>query len=555
MDNSHEIHNKIIATIAIVLIAIAIPASQLTAEPFPNTVITLRQPNGIEFRAVLSGDEYYMQVETVEGYSIVKKNGVWHYAVSENSGNIRPGESVVGVDKPEALAKQITPSSETIDSIRTFRQSFAIEQRTVALDPLSSAFEKPLTILADFELAPYSHLYTREQFYDVLYSAGIYPTGSMNDYYSEVSYGSFSFSAGPYDITDWITAPQSYDWYCNGQSGMGSWPQNSQGLLVDLANALDPVVNFADYDMDRDGNVDAITIIVEGGMDGSGDNFLAHAGRLNSHKIQLDGVWIDLFDLIYEQLDGQIRPIGTFAHEFGHILGVPDLYDKDRSSVGIGYWGLMAYGGWNTQTSPAHMSAWSKTLLGWAFPVNITQDQQGVVIQNSESYPEMYRLWTDGNSGSEYFLVENRQPIGFDSYAAGSGLLIWHIDENQSNNDDETHKKVDLEEADGEHDLDYHNNYSDAGDPYPGVGGLNNPNITFNSVSDPNSYSYHGTPTAVAVKNISEYSGTITADLTVTAPADIPALSQWGMILLGLLLMGLATIILICKNGRTAVEL
>lgn len=77
--------------------------------------------------------------------------------------------------------------------------------------------------------------------------------------------------------------------------------------------------------------------------------------------------------------DGQIHTVGVFAHEYGHALGLPDLYDTDGSSKGIGYWSLMAGGSWTGVTRgaesgdrPAHLDAWSKYFLGWAMPAQVT---------------------------------------------------------------------------------------------------------------------------------------------------------------------------------------
>lgn len=520
------------------------------AEPAPPFPVKMTQPDGTEFMAIIQGDEYYIHIETIEGYTIIKKAGNWYYAGSTADGDIISTSLSAGIDDPSTigLAKHIERSQELINRIRNSRLKNSIEVRSQPLDQTLESFEKPLTILADFEPGPYQHIYTRSQFYDLLFSEGTYPTGSMKEYYFEVSYGNFTFSVELDDITDWTLAPRSYDYYCNGQSGMGDWPQNSQGLLVDLATVLDPDIDFSRYDNDYDGYVDAIKIIVEGGRDLTGDNFLAHAGRLYGHSIQLDGVWLDRYDLVYEQLYGEIHPIGTHCHEYAHVLGLPDLYDKDRSSAGIGYWGLMAYGSWNSQTRPAHLSAWSKALLGWVTPRIATENVEGQNIPNVEQHPEVYRLWTNGDSGHEYFLVENRQPLGFDENLLGSGLLIWHIDDNRQNNNDERHKKVDLEEADGEDDLDYHNNRGDAGDPFPGAGGSNNPNYSFDRWTFPNSNAYGGAPTQVAVTRISESGDTMTADFSVMDSEQIPTLSEWGMLILALLLLAIGTVAVVTRR-------
>lgn len=542
--------------VALFGLSILLNSAILTAEPAPPYPVKLTQPDGTTFEAIIQGDEYYRHIETVEGFTIVKEAGYWYYVKDISNGSFVSSELMVGRDDPRSLdlPKHLRLSEERIEEIRSSRGIGGVEIRTEPLDPAVPAFNRPLIILADFNPSPYQRQYTRSQFNDLLFSVGTYPTGSMNDYFQEVSYGNFSFIAGINDVTDWTLAPESYDWYCNGASGMGSWPQNSQGLLVDLAYALDPIVDFSQYDTDGNGYVDAITLIVEGEADGSDYNFWAHAWGLGGHSIQLDGVWISRYNLVTEQLNGQIHPIGTFCHEYGHVLGSPDLYDYDYSSGGIGYWGLMGWGGWNTQQRPTHFCAWTRILYGWIAPTNVTENLWGQSINNVEENPESYRLWTNGSMGDEYFLVENRQPLGFDENLRGSGLLIWHIDDTQTNNMDESHKWVDLEEADGEDDIDHYNNLGDAGDPYPGIGGMNNPNYTFDNSSYPNSNSYGGSPTLVAVTQISENGDPMTADLLVAGVEGIPTLSEWGLIILALLLMATGTATVVRKRSAAGVE-
>lgn len=531
-------------------LSILLNGAILLAEPAPPYPVTLTQLDGTTFQAVIQGDEYYRHIETVEGFTIIKESGNWYYVKDISNGDFVSSKLLAGKDDPRSqnLPKYLKLSQERIEEIRNRRLEGRIEIRTAPLDPAVPSFDRPLIILADFDPSPYQHQYTRSQFNELLFSDDIYPTGSMNDYFQEVSYGNFSFIAGLNDVTEWTLASESYAWYCDGESGMGSWPQNSQGLLVDLAYSLDPIVDFSRYDTDGDGFVDAITLIVEGEADGSDYNFWAHAWGLGGHRIQLDGVWISRYNLVTEQLNGQIHPIGTFCHEYGHVLGSPDLYDYDYSSGGIGYWGLMGFGGWNTQQRPSHFCAWTRILYGWIIPTNVTENLWDQSINKVEENPEVYRLWTNGVMGNEYFLVENRQPVGFDENLRGSGLLIWHIDDDQTNNMDENHKWVDLEEADGEDDIDYYNNLGDEGDPYPGIGGMNNPNHTFDISSYPNSNSYSGSPTQVAVIQISESGDPMAADLLVTNVDGIPTISGWGMIILALLLMAAGTVAVILRR-------
>jgi len=507
-----------IFTVFIVYVLIVSHFTTAYGDNAPPFIFTLRQPDGVEFSARVFGNEWYHWVETLDGFTIRKNpvNGFWEYLERTASGGLVLSGRQVVRDAPAGLEMHLR-DLELMRIAREKQSELFAEylRKTGAAKVTVQGTGKPLVIMVDFTGGDhFQHKYSRSQFDDMLFSQGTYPTGSMNDYYREVSRGVYSVRG---NITDWATAPNSYAYYCDNQSGMGDWPKNSQGLVYDIVTALDSQIDFSQYDTNGDGYVDGITLIVEGEYNQTNDNrFWAHAWALNTHRVQLDGVWINKYNVVNEQTpQGNMRAIGTFCHEWGHILGLPDLYDYTYVSEGIGEWGLMGSGNWNTQESPAHLCAWSKLQLGWVNPINVTTNLTNFEIRSVNQYGTVYRLWTYGIQGDEYFLVENRQAVGFDNYLKGTGLLIWHIDDNQKNNDNYLHKMVDLEEADGEDDLDFSHNRGDAGDPFPGSGGLRNPNTTFDNASYPNSNNYLLQNTSVKIYNISASSSSIYANLSV----------------------------------------
>ncbi|MGQ0560750.1 MAG: immune inhibitor A domain-containing protein, partial [Gemmatimonadota bacterium] len=161
--------------------------------------------------------------------------------------------------------------------------------------------------------------------------------------------------------------------------------------------------------------------------------------------------------------------IGVLAHETGHALGLPDLYDYDGSSQGIGAWGLMGTGSHSARFSPAHLSAWEKEQLGWV-RVNWLQSSGPINAPPIQSDPLVYRYDVPGSA--EYVLLENRQRTGSDKFLPGSGLLAWHIDPERAElgawNSDERRAAVSLIEADGRADL-ANGGRADATDPFPGA--------------------------------------------------------------------------------------
>ena len=402
-------------------------------------------------------------------------------------------------------------------------------------------------VLIDFPDRPAdTTLHPASEYDSLIFSTATYPTGSLNDFFFENSYGLFSVDG---DVAGWATTPNSYSNYDDNNYGL-SW---GGGAVAEAAAQLtDTYVDYSFCDNDGpdgtpnsgddDGYVDAFTVIHAGlGAEETGSihDIWSHAGymsyitndpRLGGGFIQIDRYTIQPEERLNANGDTLITGISVICHEYGHILGLPDLYDPSRYTWGIGYWGLMGYGAWgaggNTPESPAHLCAWSKIDLGWVDPVNVDVNLPNVTFPPIENEPVVYKIWRDGNPHLEYFLLENRQQIGFDTPAPGHGLLIWHFNYNNY----PWHNRLELEQADGLNELDqgngqrpdphyYHQLLGDDGDPFPG----STDNTRFGPDTNPSSNDDNGAPTGVYVDNISESGDTITAHLIINYDFPPPA--------------------------------
>ncbi|MFZ1947081.1 MAG: M6 family metalloprotease domain-containing protein [bacterium] len=379
---------------------------------------------------------------------------------------------------------------------------------------LMSTSRQAIVILVDFsDNVADTVTYPSSHYTDLLFSVGSYPTGSMRDYYLENSYGNFTVTG---QVTAWLRLPETYAYYVDGQRGFGDYPQNCQKMVEDAVEAANAYVDFSQYDNDGpdgipdsgddDGYVDALFVVHAGpGYEQTHDLNDVHSHAWSTYyDVEADGVYVSPYSM--EPDNGKI---GVFCHEFGHVLGCPDLYDYGYDSRGVGDWSLMAFGCWgNGGITPTHIDAWDKDLLGFLAPIVPTGSLIDIPVPKVEDHAVAYKVWTGGSPSNEYFLVENRQATMFDAYMPGSGFVIYHVDENMWDNDSQRcgsgspHYLVAVEQADGECDLEYYVNRGDAGDPWPGSGGTHNPNHAFNLLSTPNTRNYANSATGVSIYNI-----------------------------------------------------
>ncbi|MER6307672.1 M6 family metalloprotease domain-containing protein [Streptomyces sp. NPDC001657] len=346
---------------------------------------------------------------------------------------------------------------------------------------------------------------------DLFFSLGQLPHGSLREYFRDVSNNLVDVVG---EVVPTVRLPKSLAFYANDNFGIGrpTGIRRAPIMASDAVIAANPLLNFAPFDNDGDGFVEAL-IIVHAGQGGEVTGFpgdiWSHKGILPTQRV-VDGVKVFPYLAVPEA-----AKLGVCAHEIGHLLfGLPDLYDSDFSSMGVGDWCLMGTGSWGAGGEiPVHPSAWCKLNQGWA-NVNVVTAPGELSLPDVKTSRVVHRLWTNGSPGQEYFLAENRQRAGYDKSLPGEGLLLWHIDESRPDNNDENHLKVGVVQADGKRDIELNVNAGDLGDPYPGASG----NSTFGSTSVPKSASYAGTDTCVTVSEISASGPVMTAKVTVVCP-------------------------------------
>ncbi|KAH8894739.1 M6 metalloprotease [Thozetella sp. PMI_491] len=402
----------------------------------------------------------------------------------------------------------IFPKSHFHESISIRTMTRAALERAPLRGPLNAVL-----VLVDFQDVKMP-AGTKERFEKLFFSTGQLATGSVKEYYEEVSGGKISLAG---DVLGPFTLSHDKAYYANGNYGRG-WPApNSMTMADEAVSAAMGQVNFDKYDNDGNGYIDAFCVV--------------HAGSGAEQTGNLNDIWSVKWTIPNERQLNNVKvygfltipqdaKVGVSAHELGHLLfGWPDLYDTDSTSAGIGNWCLMSYGSWGGGGDrPVHPSAWCKANQGWIDVTNETENHQ-ISLPDVKSCRTTHRLWKDGDTSSqEYFLLENRQLTGFDGSLPASGLLVWHVDDSVDSNTNEWHPKIGLLQADGFQQLEAKTSFGDGGDPFPGVAN----NTVLNATSHPNSKSYAGTDTFVSVTNIPPSAPTMSVNITVKATTPPP---------------------------------
>ncbi len=420
----------------------------------------------------------------------------------------------------ETFAKQFRQWQKQLEAATS---QDALFKASATLDANGVSTKKVVVILVDFSDNPASAGVSgvdTASFRDLLFSSNPTSPRSMTDFYLENSYGKLVVEGG---VFGWYRMPRPYSDYVDSGYGLQNKTPNAQTLVIDALTAADPTINFANY-RNSSWGVDAVFIIHAGkGAEEGGDSTCLWSHRSSTSYVTGDsGTVVRSYLVGPEEEFGHQSFVGVYCHEFGHILGLPDLYDvNDSRLAGVGYWSLMASGSWNGNGRwPAHLDAWCKNQLGYGKCITIYNGDPNLVnvtMGSSVNDTLRYKIMLPGAWFKEYFLVENRQQISFDRNLPGPGLLILHCDDNLSGSNDigQGHWHVSVEQADGLNHLETGTNDGDAYDVFPGPA---NQHTEFTNLTNPSTASYYGVANQAAVWDITQNTTakTVTFNLDAT---------------------------------------
>ena len=320
--------------------------------------------------------------------------------------------------------------------------------------------------------------------------------GSARDFYVNSSNGKFQ---PQFDVIGPVTLPKKYSYYGANKGSSTDNPVALEEFVREACTLADPLVDFSQYDHNQDGFIDNIYFFYAGkGEADSGDGNaiwphsayyadIAKEAGATQKSLKLDGIEVGNYTCSNEINGTVIKPqpagIGTFVHEFGHVLGLADHYDiyYGMATFTPGSFDTMDRASYNNNgNTPAAFSAYERACLGW---LDLTVLKNGVdtlnVLPDLNDSNKAYMVPVGGTNDQEYFIMENRQQKGWDAFIPGHGMLLWHIDydakawEKNELNITGTHQRVDIVEAD--------NKLTDntrAGDPFPGTSNVTQCNLT-----------------------------------------------------------------------------
>ncbi|MCD6392512.1 MAG: M6 family metalloprotease domain-containing protein [Planctomycetes bacterium] len=447
------------------------------ASPVDGQLFHWRQPDGSRIPVRIWGDEYYQIIESLDGYTLVRDPDTKYLSYARLSDDKRElvsigvsasiGPAELGIDKHIRIS-DIARKAQ----IRAVRDEEAKRLPAVGLlaepkanysNPLSSSATmstrqdiEGLCLLVDFpdEPATVEPNEIRDYCNLVGYSANG-NRGSVRDYFYDVSGGKILYTN---TVTEsYYTAQYAKSYYDDPQA---PYHAKARELILEALNALEESgFDFSRFDSDGDGLIDAINCMYAGPAGTTG--LWPHSGTITIGLFTADGVSAHKYQI---SSIGSALTLGVFCHETGHTLfGWPDLYDYDYSSMGVGKYCLMGYGGQGA--NPVEPCAYLKYISGFSNTTTLQVYQAGLTA--TAGINQIYKFENETNP-DEYFLVENRYRGNRDSNLPDSGLALWHIDAYGHNNLEymthSLHYKVALVQADGNFDLENDTNNGDAGD-------------------------------------------------------------------------------------------
>lgn len=514
--------NKYFHLLVVSCLLVSVKGFAVPAYPHP---IQVTQSDGSQLTINICGDEWFNYITTEDNY-LLKQNakGDYEYAKFENNlivstGRVaRQNRSVEDKAFLRKLGKNPINQQKEI-KVRSLRQKeLGHNGHQRVPNPLIGQ-KRGLVILVEFKDKKFVSQTAQQDFNRLLNEPnynekkGAYrATGSAKDYFKASSNNIFDPT---FDVVGPYTLSQNVDYY-GGNDNLYGRDMRPREMIREACVLADNDVDFSNYDTDNNGEVDMVFVYYAGGneAEGGGDATIwPHKWQLNRPYASHDGKTVKIYACSSElNIHKVMCGIGTFCHEFSHVLGLPDFYNTVKSrEYTLGEWDIMTSGPYNNGgNTPPSWLAHERFYLGYLSPIllsDIGEKTLEPIIPSNKAFllsPSGNTHNLDGANPSPqyYYLLENRQYLGWDSVYnttrragndLGHGLLITKVDfdynawERNIPNNDPNNLRFDIIEADG-------TQYSYKGDTYPGT----------NNVPQFTPKQQNGTPSNAIITRIEE---------------------------------------------------
>ena len=450
--------NKLATTLLAASLAIS-----ASAIPAYKGLIARTLPDGTTIGIRLHGDENFHFTTLADGTIVKDVDGYFYYATVGDNG-IEATKYKVGQPLPSKAKKSIASDDNTAKKLQSIYNSRKAKRNMPRRNadkgdtPLGS--QHGLVILVNF--ADNEFEYGKEMFENVLNEPGYneeYATGSAYDFFRDSSYGLYS---PVFDVLGPYTLSQDMAYY----GGNDTWgdDRNPTAMIFEACQlASADGHDMSQYDYDGDGNIDRVYVFYAGAGEangGSEDTIWPHQwtvmeGYNYDGDTEVDGVHVadyacsnEISESYRRTIDSAFDGVGTFIHEFGHVLGLPDLYDTNYSGRFFtpGSYDVMDSGSYtNYSRTPPAYSGYERMFMNWVIPEQIFPSYEGDEMMLSPiSEKKVYLLTPDGSehnldgenpSPEEFYILEYRDGTGWDKYAGQTkdewpgdkGMLITKV--------------------------------------------------------------------------------------------------------------------------------
>lgn len=413
-------------------LALCAPLAAMAVPAYPGLIKQVN-PDGKTVEIRLHGDESFSYATSADGRYIMEQNADGFWATAVRGG------------------LQLAATAENVDMLRTeqlsdfSRASLADISKYAELSETDGRSKFPclgegqyLIVLLQYSDTKFSMEDPQAYYNDWFNKANFVDEDirlSARDYYLKVSDNKFK---PDFVISPVVTLSGTSAYYCGSNQKYSNFNLAIRQSLQKLAK---DGFDFSRFDLDNDGVIDNIYFIYAGyGQADTGDKttIWPHASSYTGTYGGLQGGRYACSNELrgsHRYLnDNRKTGIGTFCHEFGHVLGLPDMYDPNYDSqceaLTPGNWSIMCNGSYlGDGCLPAGYAAYDRWACRWMELTDLTDGETISLDPIVNASPKAYRLQIPTESNyTEYYILENRSQLDVDINVPGSGLLLWHVD-------------------------------------------------------------------------------------------------------------------------------